>query len=52
MKYPLKIFKFFVKLCTFGFTANVDLHCKEARTYLWGAKKVQWEKQKEFLWSW
>lgn len=47
-----KIFKFFVKLCTFVFTANVDLHCKEASTYLWGAKKVQWEKQKEFLRSW
>lgn len=45
MKYSLKIFKFFVKPCTFGFMGNVDFHCKEASTYLWGAKELQ----KEFL---
>lgn len=49
MKYYLKIFKFNVKPCTFDFMGDVDLHCKEASTYLWGTKKVQWEKQKEFL---
>lgn len=45
MKYSLKIFKFFVKPYTFGFMGNVDFHCKEASTYLWGAKELQ----KEFL---
>lgn len=49
MKYYLKILKFNVKPCTFGFMGDVDLHCKEASIYLWGTKKVQWEKKKEFL---
>lgn len=49
MKYCLKIFKFNVNPCTFGFMGDVDLRCEEAGTYLWGTKKVQREKQKEFL---
>ena len=49
MKYYLKIFKFNVKHFTFSFMGDVDLHCKEDSTYLWGTKKVQWEKQEDFL---
>lgn len=39
MKYYVKILKFKVKLCTFGFMGNVFLHCKDASTYLWSIKK-------------
>lgn len=39
MKYYVKILKFKVKLCTFGFMGNVFLHCKDAGTYLWSIKK-------------
>lgn len=49
MKYYLKIPKFNVKTCTLSFMGDVDLHSKEAGTYLWVIKKVEWEKQKEFL---
>lgn len=52
IKYYLKIFKFNVKPYTFVFMGNVDLHCKETGTYLCDTKKVQREKQKEFLQFW
>lgn len=41
MKYYLKIFKFNVKPCTLSFMGDVDLHSKEAGTYLWVIKKVK-----------